>query len=250
MRNAPKIFVLALLVALGAPHFGQAAQNADLKVKNLEVGKGKEAQRFSEVEVHYTGWTMDGKKFDSSLDRGDPFRFKLGAGSVIRGWDLGVQGMRVGGKRELIIPPELAYGAEGAGGVIPPNATLKFEVTLLGVEGPDFSNINTLQLKEMMAKGVPVVDLRRLDEWDSTGIIKGARLITAFDAQGRMQSDFLPMFQSVAGLDDGVILICRSGNRSSRIANALANNRGYKKIYNVAGGMNQWLQDGGSVVKR
>jgi FKBP-type peptidyl-prolyl cis-trans isomerase FkpA len=86
------------------------------------------------VSVHYTGWLTDGKKFDSSKDRGQPFQFALGAGQVIKGWDEGVQGMKIGGKRKLTIPPGLGYGSRGAGNVIPPNATLIFEVELLGVK--------------------------------------------------------------------------------------------------------------------
>jgi FKBP-type peptidyl-prolyl cis-trans isomerase len=107
---------------------------------NIKLGAGATAEAGKRVSVHYTGWLYDeqasghrGAKFDSSLDRNQPFSFKLGAGEVIPGWDHGVQGMQVGGKRLLIIPPELAYGARGAGGVIPPNAKLVFEVELLGV---------------------------------------------------------------------------------------------------------------------
>jgi FKBP-type peptidyl-prolyl cis-trans isomerase len=104
-----------------------------LQYEDLKVGQGDEAKAGKTVDVHYTGWLTDGKKFDSSVDRGQPFSFRLGGGQVIRGWDEGVAGMKVGGKRKLTIPPELGYGASGAGGVIPPNATLVFDVELLGV---------------------------------------------------------------------------------------------------------------------
>lgn len=108
-----------------------------LKYIDHKVGTGTEAAKGDAVEVHYTGWLYEdgkrGAKFDSSLDRGQPFKFDLGAGKVIRGWDEGVEGMKVGGKRELIIPPDLAYGSRGAAGVIPPDATLDFEVELLKV---------------------------------------------------------------------------------------------------------------------
>ncbi len=102
------------------------------KVEELAVGKGPEAVRGKTVEVHYTGWLTDGKKFDSSVG-GAPFSFRLGAGEVIEGWDRGVAGMKVGGKRKLTLPPELGYGAAGAPPDIPPNATLVFEIELLAV---------------------------------------------------------------------------------------------------------------------
>jgi len=109
-----------------------------LQYEDSVVGEGDEAQKGQSVTVHYTGWLFNegekGAKFDSSLDRRDPFVFSLGAGMVIRGWDEGVAGMKVGGERTLIIPAELGYGARGAGGVIPPNATLQFDVQLLAVK--------------------------------------------------------------------------------------------------------------------
>ncbi len=105
-----------------------------LKYTDLQVGTGDEAKAGKTVSVHYTGWLENGQKFDSSLDRRQPFQFALGAGQVIQGWDQGVAGMKVGGKRKLTIPANLGYGARGAGGVIPPNATLIFEVELLGVK--------------------------------------------------------------------------------------------------------------------
>ena len=103
-----------------------------LQIKTLVVGTGAKAEVGKTVSVHYTGWLMDGTKFDSSVDRGQRFEFPLGAGRVIKGWEEGVATMNIGGKVELIMPPELAYGAGGAGGVIPPNATLRFEVEFFG----------------------------------------------------------------------------------------------------------------------
>ncbi len=104
-----------------------------LKVQDLVVGTGAVAEPGMTVSVHYTGWLTDGTKFDSSVDRGQPYQFTLGRGDVIRGWDEGVKGMRVGGKRKLTIPSDLGYGAQGRPPVIPPNATLVFDVELLGV---------------------------------------------------------------------------------------------------------------------
>ncbi len=113
---------------------------SELVKKDVVVGTGKEAVASTQVRVHYTGWLYEpgkpenkGAKFDSSVDRSEPFVFPLGGGRVIKGWDEGVAGMKVGGKRTLIIPPNLGYGARGAGGVIPPNATLMFDVELLDV---------------------------------------------------------------------------------------------------------------------
>ena len=123
-------------MAQGAP--SKMTETADgLKYTDTTMGTGAEATKGKKVSVHYTGWLYNngtkGAKFDSSLDRGQPFSFALGAGQVIRGWDEGVAGMKIGGKRTLIIPPELGYGARGAGGAIPPNAVLHFDVELLKV---------------------------------------------------------------------------------------------------------------------
>jgi FKBP-type peptidyl-prolyl cis-trans isomerase len=106
---------------------------SELEIEDQIVGDGEEAIAGQTVEVHYTGWLTDGTKFDSSHDRNETFSFKLGGGQVIAGWDQGVAGMKVGGARKLTIPPEMGYGERGAGGVIPPNATLVFKVELIGL---------------------------------------------------------------------------------------------------------------------
>ena len=122
--------------ALGGPLDAPDTQitPSGLKIIELQVGEGAEAASGQTVSVHYRGTLENGKQFDASYDRGTPFTFPLGAGRVIKGWDEGVVGMKVGGKRKLVIPPDLAYGSRGAGGVIPPNATLVFEVELLDVK--------------------------------------------------------------------------------------------------------------------
>lgn len=143
----PRLFLLCtcllFLVACRDPGPPPGGQVAELQRIELREGTGATARAGMEVTVHYTGWNHDerrpdlrGEKFDSSLDRGEPFTFLLGAGRVIRGWDEGVAGMRVGGKRELRIPASLAYGRKGAGGVIPPNGSLVFEVELLDAKAP------------------------------------------------------------------------------------------------------------------
>ncbi len=134
---------LSLMLALGTLALATSAQAEEttasgLKIVDTEVGSGEQPKTGQTAVVHYTGWLYEngekGTKFDSSVDRGQPFDFKIGTGQVIRGWDEGVATMKVGGKRTLILPPELGYGASGAGGVIPPNATLIFDVELLEIQ--------------------------------------------------------------------------------------------------------------------
>ena len=158
LRKAPFILLLALSTALLAPTFAQTKKSAPPKAADktpagptkvsgkpvttssgleyweIKKGAGALAQAGKTVSVHYTGWLTDGKEFDSSLDAGDPIKFTLGIGQVIKGWDEGIAGMKVGGKRQLRIPPALGYGARGAGSAIPPNATLVFDVELMAVK--------------------------------------------------------------------------------------------------------------------
>ena len=142
MRLLLSLLALLMLSACADPGPPPGGSVAEMQRIDEVIGAGAVAAPGQSVTVHYTGWLYDekapqqrGQKFDSSLDRGQPFTFKLGAGQVIRGWDEGVAGMKVGGKRTLLIPAWLGYGSSGAGGMIPPKASLVFEVELLGVSG-------------------------------------------------------------------------------------------------------------------
>ena len=138
MKNSKIIIVVVVLAVAVAGYFKYKShpysEVSELQKTDIKVGDGASAEKGKRVTVHYTGWLVDGKKFDSSHDHGSPFTFMLGAHQVISGWDQGVEGMKVGGSRRLLIPSKLGYGPTGAGNVIPPNATLVFEVELLKIE--------------------------------------------------------------------------------------------------------------------
>ncbi len=244
-----RLFIL-VIAGLGLPGIALAQETTDsLSITDLTEGTGAGATKNDKVSVHYTGWLADGTKFDSSVDRGQPFEFTLGMRQVIPGWDQGVAGMKIGGKRRLVIPPHLAYGKQGAGNTIPPNATLTFDVELLGVTPPGFTNIDNAALKDLLASGTIIVDIRREEEWNETGVIEGSELLTAFDGNGNFIRRFSVDMEEIAGPDDAVILICRTGNRSSVIANLMTEQGGYKTVYNVTDGITAWIKDGNPVVK-
>lgn len=237
-------FIVGLLLSLSMA----VANAAGLEIKELKKGEGEIARAGDIVSVHYTGWLLNGTKFDSSVDRNKPFEFTLGAGMVIKGWDQGVAGMHVGGKRELTIPPELAYGKRARGATIPANSTLKFEVELLGISEPPYASIDNAELKKLLAEGVKIYDIRRPEEWKQTGVIKGSRLLTLFDRKG-VNRDFMPTFAKEVRPDEKVILICRTGNRTQKAADYIANELGYKKVYNVKDGIMRWTREGNPVEK-
>ena len=234
------LFIFSPLAAFGAED--------ELKITDQVVGNGDEAVNLAKVTVHYTGWLMDGTAFDSSVGK-DPLAFTLGGGQVIPGWEQGVKGMKVGGKRELIIPPHLAYGDRGAGRVIPPNSTLRFEVELLSVAPPKFKNIDNEEAKALMAKGVKLIDVRHPHEWKETGVIKGAILIESFKPTGKLRREFIKELSETVKKDEPVMLICRVGNRTSLLSEGLSDSFGYSNIYNVSKGMEQWIREGNPVVE-
>ena len=196
---------------------------AELKIEDIKVGEGAAAKAGDLVSVHYTGWLTDGTKFDSSVDRGEPIEFPLGAGMVIAGWEQGLEGLKVGGKRKLTIPPELGYGEAGAAGVIPPNATLIFEVELMGVsempQPPEEGDLEIEILKEGAGEGAKPGDMVRVHYtgWLTDG--------TKFDSSVDRDEPFefaLGMGMVIPGWDQGVLGMKPGEKRKLTIPSYLA----------------------------
>ncbi len=237
------IYRLSLLASL---LIGTTVMAADLQIETLTTGDGAVAEAGMRASVHYEGRLENGEVFDASRPRGQAFSFTIGAGQVIRGWEQGVEGMKVGETRRLTIPPELGYGAAGAGGVIPPNATLVFEIELLDVSVPvTLGEATSEDLVKAREDGVIIIDIRREEEWQETGIIPGAEMVTAFDASGRVHPEFLDSFRSVVpGPDTPVMLYCRTGNRTTSLGNALIEQLGFSNVTHLSDGITGWLAEG------
>lgn len=224
---------------------------AEIDVKVTSLGNGAPVENGMLAFVHYEGRLENGEIFDKSNRNGEPFSFLLGAGQVIPGWEQGINGMKVGEKRVLTIPPHLAYGANGAGHTIPPNATLIFEVELVDKGWPpklvDASPTELLQYRE---DGVLIVDIRREEEWKETGVIEGALTITAFNKRGGLHEDFQrDFFSLINDKSTPIVLYCRTGNRTGRLGNALVNQLGFKEIIHLTDGIVQWKKQGLKTVK-
>ena len=239
-----RLTIHALLTTIGL--FIMTAANAELQIETINEGSGQAAETGNKVFVHYTGKLDDGSVFDSSVTRGQPFSFTLGAGQVIRGWEQGILGMKVGEKRVLTIPPELGYGAAGAGGVIPPNATLTFEVELLDTMiPPQLGQASPQELLDAQKNGTIIVDIRRPEEWVETGVIEGAELITAFTADGGLHTDFQPKFFALfQDPSTPIMLYCRTGNRTGMLGDALLNQVGLTNISHLTDGIVGWSAGG------
>jgi rhodanese-related sulfurtransferase len=241
--NARSYILCFCLILITTAGYASHAPVPDVGIDEIRVGKGIIAVPFSVVDVHYTGKLEDGTVFDSSLERGEPFSFTLGAGQVIPGWDIGIQGMMPGGKRKLEISPALAYGKQGAGGVIPPNATLTFEVELLALTPPPFVSISNSQLAGKLENGIKLIDIRRPEEWRQTGVVGGSIKSTAFDGEGRFLKSFLEELEKTVQPHEEFAVICRTGNRTASLSNWLATKGGYKNVLNVEEGITSWIKE-------
>ncbi len=222
----------------------------DLKIETVIEGNGAIASTGKRAIVHYKGMLSDGDVFDESRSHDNPFSFEIGAGQVISGWEQGVSGMKVGEVRKLTIPPELGYGARGAGDAIPPNATLVFEIELLDVNEPiTLGQANSEIFKQAQMDGTIIIDIRREDEWKKTGIIDGAITITAFGERGNIHPEFQKKFLNIAPSEKTpIMLYCHVGGRTNSLGNALINQLGYSNVSHLTNGIVGWLADGNKIV--
>ena len=238
-------FVAFAILTLFSGNLAFSSEN-ELKITINQNGSGDSAETGMSVSVHYTGKLEDGTVFDSSIPRGQPFTFTLGAGQVIKGWDLGVEGMKLGEKRSLVIPPHLGYGIRGAGATIPPNATLIFDIELLEVTMPiTLRDLSPNDFIDAQENGGIVIDIRREEEWKETGILQGSNTITAFTKDGNIHPDFpKKFFDLINDIDVPILLYCRTGNRTGILGQALIDQVGQTNVSHLSEGIVGWKKQG------
>ena len=219
-------------------------------INNNVEGEGTEIVKHSKIQVHYTGKLQDGTKFDSSFDRGEPFSFQIGLRQVIEGWETGLMGMRVGGKRTLIIPPELAYGERGAGDLIPPNATLTFDIEIVAVQEPGYGLVKATEIRALQEEGYKFIDIRTEKERDHTGVVPGSLEITAFDIYGNFVPEFMKTFRDLVKLDDNTVFISNEGEIASILANGFVEQLKATNMYALEGGIQQLIKENYKLEKK
>ena len=230
--------------------FSHVVMADGIQINNITKGEGAEIINHSKIQVHYVGKLQDGTKFDSSYDRGEPFSFQIGLRQVIEGWETGLMGMKVGGKRTLIIPPELAYGDRGAGDLIPPNATLIFDIEIINVESPGYGFVSADQILLLQEDGYKFIDIRNKKERDNTGVVPGSLEITAFDMYGKFVPEFMKTFRSLVNLDENIVFISNEGEIASILANGFVEQLKAKNVYVLKGGIKQLIKENYKLEKK
>ena len=229
--------------------FSFSVHSEEIEILLDKPGNGLKIQNHYKVNVNYRGMLENGIEFDSSFKRNESFTFQIGIRQVILGWEKGLLGMKVGGKRTIKIPPSLAYGSNGAGDLIPPNSTLIFEIEILDATPPLYEKLLASDLENKKKDGFIFIDIRSPDEIKSTGTIKGSLEVNAFDLKGNLNPNFVTKFQKSVKIGEPVVLISKDGNTSDNIANALVEQLRLTNIYSLNGGIQNWIKEGKELTK-
>ena len=229
--------------------FSSLTHSNEIEILSDIPGNGAKIQEHYKVKVNYRGTLENGKEFDSSYSRNQPFVFQIGLRQVIPGWEIGLMGMKIGGKRIIKIPPNLAYGSQGAGNLIPPNATLIFEIEIIDAIPPKYKKIYPYQIKDKIKEGFKLIDIRTVDERNKTGIIRKSLKITAFDIKGNFNQNFFTDYDKKIKDKHHVVLISQKGQISAILANGLVEKLGKQNIYTLVGGIEKWILEGRDLVK-
>ena len=238
------IFIFIYLIL-----FSFAVQSEEIEILIDNPGNGIKILNHYKVKVNYRGLLENGTEFDSSFKRNEPFIFQIGIRQVILGWEEGLMGMKVGGKRTIKIPPSLAYGSTGAGELIAPNSTLIFEIEILDATPPLYEQLLSSDLENKIIEGFILIDIRSPDQIKSSGIIEGSLTINAFDSKGNFIPKFISKFKESTTAGDPVVFISKEGKNSDIIANGFVEQLGLTNIYSLAGGIQNWIKEGRELIK-
>ena len=234
-----------------------------LKEKNIEnqnnkvviisdiPGLGITIKNHYKITTHYIGTLEDGTEFDNSYKRNQPFVFQYGLRQVIEGWEIGLKGMKIGGKRKIKIPPNLAYGKKGVKNIIPSNAFLIFNIEILDIANHQYILIDDYSLKDILNERIIrmsninfiLIDIRTKRQIIKDGLIKGSYHIEAFNKNGNMNPNFIKDYKMITNKSDHVVLISQYGEISSILANGLTENLGIQNVYSLRGGIDKWKEN-------
>ena len=228
-----KIYILIIIII-----FNKNIHSSEIQILDEVKGTGIEIVNHSKVSVHYIGKLEDQSEFDNSYKRNEYFKFQVGTRQVIQGWEIGLLGMQVGGKRTIFIPYELAYGDNGVVNIIPPKSNLIFDIEVFEIIPPQYKELDSLQLKLAMTDDqFKIFDIRIIEEVKKSGIIPGSILSTAFDKQGNFIQKFLNDYQEIINPGDKVLFVSQNGQISSILANGFVEQLKQNNIYHLKNGI-------------
>ena len=219
---------------------------ADIEIIVDNPGEGKKIINHSWVQIEYTGSFVDGKIFDTNVGKDRPLVVQIGMKEVIPGFEMGIVGTNKGTVRKIKIPAELAYGAVGAGNIIPPNSDLIFEFKIIDVLDPNYNLITSDELKNLLKNNAVVLDIRTEDQWIKTGVIKESFQETAFDKNGKFNVYLMDRVRALAGAESQnieIIFVSHDGETASILGNAFAEDLGFKNVYVLDGGIKAWISE-------